>query len=149
MEGGEQEAGVGGGTDRQSSSELSKQLLRACVDGDLNKVKCLVEVEHVDPHSCRDEHYHNTPLHWASWYGHLDIVRYLVEERNCDVECRNKYETTPLHYAALAGRLDIVQYMISERGCDPHQYMDCTCAKFKAVSTCTLYIHIPKIMDDR
>ena len=119
MEGGEQEAGAGGGTDRQSSSELSEQLLRACVDGDLNKVKYLVEVEHVDPHSCRDEQLHNTPLHWASQYGHLDIVRYLVEERNCDVMCRNKYENTPLHLAALGGRLDVAQYLISERGCDP------------------------------
>ena len=31
MEGGEQEAGAGGGTDRQSSSELSEQLLHVCV----------------------------------------------------------------------------------------------------------------------
>ena len=46
MEGGAQEAGAGGGTDRQSSSELSEQLLRACVDGNLNKVKYLVEVGH-------------------------------------------------------------------------------------------------------
>ena len=42
-----------------------------------------------------------------------------MEERNCDVECRNKNENTPLHRAALGGRLDIVQYLISERGCDP------------------------------
>ena len=91
MEGGEQEAGTGGG--RQSSSEFRKQLLRASLYGDLNKVKSLVEVEHVDPHSCRNEQYNSTPLHLASGRGHLDIVRYLVEERNCDVECRNKYET--------------------------------------------------------
>ena len=115
MEGGEQEAGTGGGTDNQSSSELSEQLLVACEDGDLNKVKYLVEVGHVDPHSCRDEHHHDTPLHWASEYGNLDIVRYLVEERNCDVKCRNKYENTPLHLAAEEGRSYIVQYLISEK----------------------------------
>jgi ankyrin repeat protein len=46
-------------------------------------------------------------------------VRYLVEEINCDVECRNTYGITPLHDAAAEGRLDIVQYLISERGCDP------------------------------
>ena len=119
MEGGEQEAGAGGGTDKQLSSELSEQLIYACKDGDLNKVKYLVEMQHVDPHTCRDEQYHNTPLHLASLYGHLDIVRYLVEDRNCDVKCRNKYKTTPLHFAAYKSRLDVVKYLIIERGCDP------------------------------
>ena len=105
-------------SDGSSCYFLSRQLVRASKDGDLSKVKCLVEVWHVDPHSCRDE-YDSTPLHWASRCGHMDVVRYLVEERNCDVECRSKYEDTPLHVAALGGRLDIVQYLIRERGCDP------------------------------
>ena len=88
MEAREQEAGAGGGTDRQSSSELSEQLIYACKDGDLNKVKYLVEVEHIDPHSCRDEQYHDTPPHWASsenaWHcgasmsGKSDMVIFVV-----------------------------------------------------------------------
>ena len=119
--GGGEVGGEGEGEDgaSESSADLSGQLIRASKDGDLGKVKYLVEVEHVDPHSCRDSEYDATPLHWASIYGHLDIVRYLVEEQQCDVECRDKYGGTPLHCAALGGRLDIVQYLISERGCDP------------------------------
>ena len=72
----------------------------------------------VNPHTCTDDE-KSTPLHWASRRGFLKIVKYLVEEQRCDVDCRNKYGDTPLHAAALAGKLDVVQYLISERGCDP------------------------------
>ena len=107
------------GADSHSSSDLSKQLLRASKDGDLNKAKYLVEEKHVDADSCRDEPHHNTPLQLASQYGHLDIVKYLVEERNCDVMYRNKYDEIPLHSAAIGGSVNTMQYLISERGCDP------------------------------
>ena len=86
------------------SSDLRKRLIRASRNGDLSKVKYLVEVRRVDPNSCRDGEHDYTPLLWASARDHLDIVRYLVEERNCDVECRDKYENTPLHHSALGGR---------------------------------------------
>ena len=46
------------GADAHSSSDLSKQLLHASKDGDLNGVKDLVEEKHVDPDSCRDEEHH-------------------------------------------------------------------------------------------
>ena len=109
-------------TSEDELSDLNEQLQSAIKDGDLTEVKRLVEVEHVDPNLCTYGDKRATPLHLASDYGHLDIVRYLVEERNCDLECRTEYESTPLHYAALEGRLDIVQYLISERGSD----MECT-----------------------
>ena len=107
------------GGDIKSFSGLREQLIHACGDGDLSKVKYLVEVRHVDPHSCRDDEHNATPLHFTSECGHLDIVRYLVEERNYNMECRDKYKNTPLHRAAAGGSLDVVQYLISERGCDP------------------------------
>ena len=53
-----------------------------------------------------------TPLHWASGNGHLDIVRYLVVEQQCDVECGDKYGDTPLHNAAHGGRLDILLLLL-------------------------------------
>ena len=107
------------GGDINPFSELREQLIHASQDGDPSKVKYLVEVRHVDPHSCRDDEHDATPLHWASFCGHVNVVRYLVEERNCNIECRNKHGNTPLHCAALQGRLDVVQYLISEGGCDP------------------------------
>jgi ankyrin repeat protein len=74
-------------------------------------VKYLVEERHVDPNSCENEAKHS-PLHLASAFGHLDIVRYLVEERNCHTECRTKNGNTSLHLAAQGGRLDTVKYLI-------------------------------------
>ena len=81
-------------------------------------MKYLIEEEHINPHSCEDEQ-KNSPLHWASAFGHLDIVRYLVEEVNCGTECKSRNGNTPLHHAATRGGLEIVKYLINERGCDP------------------------------
>ena len=66
---------MGDGGDIESS-DLGEQPINA------SRVKYLVEVQLVDPHLCGGDHHDTTPLHWASHWGHLDIVRYLVEERN-------------------------------------------------------------------
>ena len=57
-----------------SSAYLREQLIHARRDGDITKVKDLLEVQYVDLPSCHDE-YDNTPLYWASYHGHLDIVK--------------------------------------------------------------------------
>ena len=123
MSGGGRSGGVvwSGDGDIESSTELSRQLICVCEDGDLVRVKHLVEIQHGEPqrHSCTVGHNDATPLHIASHRGHLDIVRYLVEKQQCDVECTDKYGDTPLHYAAYGGSLGTIQYLISERGCDP------------------------------
>ena len=67
-------------------------------------MKRLVEERHVDP--CY------AGLCCASEFGHLDIVKYFVEERNWNIEFKDPFGQTPLHYAARNGRLAIVKYMI-------------------------------------
>ena len=74
-------------------------------------MKRLVEERHVDPSY--------KGLCYASYFGHLDIVKYFVEERKCNIECKDQLGQTPLHYAAAQGRLAIVKYLIEEKGCDP------------------------------
>ena len=57
----------------------------------------------------------DTPLHWCAAMGHLDIVKYLMEEYNgsyIDREPRNIYDVTPLHAAALEGHREIVEYLM-------------------------------------
>ena len=104
----------------QPKDTPEEQLLRACQEGNLRKVKRLVKFYHIDPRTVEDHTRRNyTPLHWAAIFGRIDIVKFLVEDMNCDVECRDDYCNTPLHRAALAGRLNIVQYFIEERQCDP------------------------------
>ena len=60
-----------------------------------------------------------TAFHCACHCGHLDIVKYFVEERNCNLESRNGCGTNPLHYAVGAGNLNIVKYLMEERGANP------------------------------
>ena len=40
----------------------------------------------------------------------LDVVKYLINEHNCNPQCRDKEGQTPLHYACASGKLEIVQY---------------------------------------
>ena len=74
-------------------------------------MKKLVEERHVNPSY--------EGLCCASESGHLDIVKYFVEERKCNIECKDPLGQTPLHYAAAKGRLATVKYMIEEKGCNP------------------------------
>jgi ankyrin repeat protein/serine/threonine protein kinase len=103
------------------NDNAAEEFIRACRNGELDKVMDLAKKKLVNLQSCTDEEHRDTPLHWASYYGHQDIVKYLVEEGNCDVECKNNFANTPLHRAAEGkqGSLEVVKYLINERGCDP------------------------------
>ena len=57
-----------------------------------------------------------TPLHWASWNGRLEVVKFLVSI-GCDKEARDNYGRTPLHCASSDGHHEIVKFLVSI-GCD-------------------------------
>lgn len=44
--------------------------------------------------------------------GNLEEVRYLVEQRDIDVNIRDNWDSTPLYYACLCGHLPVVEYLI-------------------------------------
>ena len=70
--------------------------------------------------ACRiDDQFQYVPLHFASSNGHLDIAKFLIEEKGCDPMCRTKKGHAPLHLACQEGHFDLVKYLIEERGCDP------------------------------
>ena len=62
----------------------------------------------------------NTCLHYGN---QVDIVRYLVNECNCDPMATDSSKRTVLHYAAAYGSTDVVKYLINECNCD---LMACT-----------------------
>jgi ankyrin repeat protein len=72
-------------------------------------------VEHgdVDSRDFRDD---LTPLHVASRYGYLEVVRNLVEQ-GADMAVHDKHRKTPLHVASEEGRLDVAQFLV-EHGAD-------------------------------
>ena len=61
----------------------------------------------------------STNLHDASQKGHLDVVKYLVEESMVDPSCQDEDGVTPLHLATENGHLQVVKYLTQEKKCDP------------------------------
>ena len=58
----------------------------------------------------------NTPLYWASEYGHLAVAQYLVEQ-GAALDKANYYGYTPLSRATVSGHLEIARYLL-EQGAD-------------------------------
>ena len=85
---------------------------KAIIDGDLNRVKALVE-EHpeiVNSHNSNGE----TPLYMATYYGDLPIIEYLVEH-GTDIEQREKQAGwTALHISINFGYTDVFEYLINQ-----------------------------------
>nr|XP_033331128.1 putative ankyrin repeat protein RF_0381 [Megalopta genalis] len=56
-----------------------------------------------------------TPLHYASTNGHLDTIKYLVEEKNVNFMVVDDDSWTPLHCASYIGHQDTVKYLVDEK----------------------------------
>ena len=64
-----------------------------------------------------------TPLHLASLFGDIDIVRALLDN-GATVDANDIYQQTPLHNAATNGRIEVVACLL-HRGANPNiQYED-------------------------
>lgn len=70
----------------------------------------------------------STALHMAAANGHLEVVKYIMEQvkQSADagavgryVNLQNKTGNTALHWATLNGKLDVVQYLCDECDADP------------------------------
>ena len=83
-------------------------------------VTALVEV-----HRCsvfvKDEKNH-TPLHYAAYQGHLEVVKYL---QWLDPLGQDSSSRTPLHYACQMGHLDITKYFIDKLRRNPSHIYKC------------------------
>ncbi|KAL5510480.1 hypothetical protein EMCRGX_G006033 [Ephydatia muelleri] len=98
-------------------SQATTELLSAARDGDVANVRrllaeCQVAVNVTDKSGC-------SPLHMASFKGHLDTVKTLIEAR-ANVNQATKGGWSSLHEASLQGHLDIVKTLI-EAGANVNQ----------------------------
>ena len=96
---------------------MSYRLCSAAWKGQLQLVRCLVEEEGLDPGKCV-ELIGRSPLHSSSRGGHLQVVKYLIEEKNCEPNCQDREGITSLHLACGWGHLEIVKYLIQAVHCD-------------------------------
>ena len=58
-------------------------------------------------------------LHYAAAAGHLDVLRYFIEDRGCSAACEDQDGQTPLHHAAWENHLDVVQYLVEKQQMEP------------------------------
>ena len=57
-------------------------------------------------------------LHYALSYNQIEVVRLLIMNFKCSVDCRNELGETPLHLACRIGDHDVVRMLVSEYGAD-------------------------------
>ena len=78
-------------------------------EGLLNILKCMVM--NINGHIMDRQYCDNgrTVLHLASVNNHIDVVKYLINECNCDIMTPDKDGNTILHYAASKGSLDFLK----------------------------------------
>jgi ankyrin repeat protein len=96
---------------------LRHELENASACGNLGKVKECIERGTEYSHRFNN----NNALVYASWNGHLEVVKYLVEEAGANVHVDND---RVLRWASCYGNLDVVRYLVEETGADIHAVND-------------------------
>ena len=93
---------------------LSQAMIRACVGGRLDVLKCLVGFIAADVNYNNGEEWWNTPLIAACENNHLDIVKYLMETCHADVNLSDSVGYTSLTKACRYVRISVSMYLMSE-----------------------------------
>ncbi|XP_011635023.1 ankyrin repeat domain-containing protein 16-like isoform X2 [Pogonomyrmex barbatus] len=101
--------------------KILREILRACQNGDLDRIKTILEKE---GHRIRGwgsfghEVSGDTVLHVAAQAGNMSIVKYLSKHTDeFKVNVKNKDMKTPLHCAAQFAREDVLKYLL-EKGAE-------------------------------
>jgi len=92
----------------------AQNIHEAAEKGDLARVKELVEKnpELVNARATGQYAYLKfTPLHFAAWKGHKDIIHYLIK-KGADIHAQDSDGSTPLYWAANFGHEEIVTALI-------------------------------------
>ena len=84
-----------------SDTQLNKELFNACRNGDVIKVKKLINSSNVNIRDTSGRK--STPLHFASGFGRKDIVEYLLH-LNANVSAKDDGGLQPLHNACSFGQ---------------------------------------------
>ena len=92
-------------------SGCAPALVNAAIDRDTEKVRTLLNAG-ADVNG-RLSMTGDTALHWAAYYGSIDIIKLLLE-KGADVNAVNGARETPLNSAARGNHADIIKFLISK-----------------------------------
>ncbi len=100
-----------------SDNTKIKQLFDFCISGDRIGLADYIITNKCNP-SAYDAQDSNgqTALHIACQYGHLFVVRSLIEIFDCSPQVRDGSGNLPVHYACQYGHLSIVDYLMHLKG---------------------------------
>ncbi|GKY94172.1 hypothetical protein MPSEU_000383200 [Mayamaea pseudoterrestris] len=84
-----------------------------------------------------------TSLHYAARNGHVNCIKYLLEQKLYDVDVRSGDGTTPLHLACFGGHLEAARVLV-KHGADvfARNEWKCHCAHWLAMMPTTADTHL-------
>ena len=101
------------GANNATDHKLGESLCTFAANGDLESIK--------QYHACQvsmnmSDYDFRTPLHIACSYGHFDIVKYLLEQNDVDVNATDRWGFTPLNDAEKTENTELSDYVKSKGG---------------------------------
>ncbi|MGH0145825.1 UNVERIFIED_CONTAM: hypothetical protein FKN15_026718, partial [Acipenser sinensis] len=112
-------SGVGSallGLEATMGGEPTRELFEACRNGDVERVKKLINPENVNSRDTAGRK--STPLHFAAGFGRKDVVDYLLQN-GANVHARDDGGLISLHNACSFGHAEVVNLLL-RRGADPN-----------------------------
>ena len=95
-------------------SDPAKSLALELLDRVGNHISATLLVKHIGSfHSCSFPHHLWPSLHWASYFGIVEVVADLIEREDCDINQRDCMGYTALMWAAQQGNEGVVRKLLA------------------------------------